>query len=419
MPSSPLILALLGLLNHLAPFRTTDQNETSQRNREDTSRQLVHLAFIAVDKIPPIELPELDAFTATPYHSNIPTQLEVPMTYCVLSLYEYLCWGNIDQMAIFAQKAVAFFGNIIHITEALPYEVFRFDESLRRVWWMAYLCSCNASTVSCKLPAEPINTSSIRIPYPEIDCDKDIWGQYIRAEESLVAATLLLVALVKGFGTLSTIPSFNRSLHLLGNLIDHQLAALPVASTSQSGVTDTPETRLISCFRILTQVRLNSARIKVHRYRAFMGDPRILRKFEEIASSDQTLKVQGTGTTYAAFNTSQACGIFPFTETYARRVWADSASMIAHDLRKLLAAGTIAAPSVCSAMIAGYTLMMMSSFDLASKEPSSAQKDTQTQCETDVKTALEVLGFYSVGSEFLKGLRGEQYLCCDLVSHAN
>lgn len=48
-----------------------------------------------------------------------------------------------------------------------------------------------------------------------------MWAQYISAEETLVAVTLLLVALVKGNDAESEVPTLNRNIRLLDKVITH------------------------------------------------------------------------------------------------------------------------------------------------------------------------------------------------------
>jgi hypothetical protein len=269
-------------------------------------------------------------------------------------------------------------------------------------------------------PAETLNIDTLRIPYPTIHNNEDIWVRFIRAEETLVAATLLLVALVKGVESEAAVPSFNQSLSLLEGVISHQLATLPELS-SAGPTAQSPEAILSSSLHALIRVRLMSARIKVHRYRAFMDDPRMLKRFETITTThDQTQPMAGTR--QFTWDSEQVSRIFPFTEAQSRDICLDAATSITTDLKQLSTAGTIAAPSVCSATLAGYTLMMMSHFQSSSmsamKSSSPMLAEVKQQCKTGVKTALEVLGLYSTGSDFLGGLRGKSWFANSLPMRA-
>jgi hypothetical protein len=82
------------------------------------------------------------------------------------------------------------------------------------------------------------------------------WIQYIRAEETLVAATLLLVALVTGSGSEAATPAFRRSLSFMNTIIDNQLGCLSVYNDLESSANMSPEDRLMQSLRAMTLIRL-------------------------------------------------------------------------------------------------------------------------------------------------------------------
>lgn len=82
------------------------------------------------------------------------------------------------------------------------------------------------------------------------------WIQYIRAEETLVAATLLLVALVTGSGSEAATPAFRRSLSFMNTVIDKQLSCLSVCNDLESSTSASPEDRLMQSLRAMTLIRL-------------------------------------------------------------------------------------------------------------------------------------------------------------------
>jgi hypothetical protein len=89
------------------------------------------------------------------------------------------------------------------------------------------------------------------------DRRKDLhWIQYIRAEETLVAATLLLVALVTGSGSEAATPAFRHSLSFMNTVIDNQLSCLSVYNDLESSTNMSPEERLMQSLRAMTLIRL-------------------------------------------------------------------------------------------------------------------------------------------------------------------
>ena len=408
MPSSPVILALLAILTQLAP--STGYESMCDDSHERLNEVTQYFAQQAITALDNERLSIVGSSQASSYHPHVPLELEASIACCVLSLYQYLCRGDIDQMTLLAHKALELFGRLPHSTETSLIESSPFAEACRRTWWMVYLCLCNASAVSCKPLKAGIDIGTVRIPYPSIDHEKDIWCRYIRAEETLVAATLLLVALVTGINSEAAIPAFNRSLRTLKDLVSHQLAVLSTVPYVEHDETSSAETRLAHCLHILTRVRLMSARIKIHRYRAFMNDLRLLRRFEALASTGATQREQNTENRNSAHSMRRVSRIFPFEEIEARSICLQSALEIANDLKQLSTAGTVAAPSVCSAMIAGYTLMMMSHFQSSSTVANVSSGTTHIKCKTGVATTVEVLDSYAIGSGFLMGLKGRSHM---------
>ena len=87
--------------------------------------------------------------------------------------------------------------------------------------------------------------------------NSEIWAQYISAEETLVAATLLLVALVKGNDAESEVPAFNRNIRLLDKVITRQLAAISDTPSLIHDVSYRTEERLAISLRAIAKIRLH------------------------------------------------------------------------------------------------------------------------------------------------------------------
>jgi len=127
--------------------------------------------------------------------------------------------------------------------------------------------------------------------------------------------------------------------------------------------------------------------------------------------------------------------IFPFSTHHALTTCLDSATTITTSLSHLVSLGTCAAPQICSAALASYTLMMIFHFEhqvpqsqsQAQLHPSSQlrpqprprlatqmlspsgvmQGSIQSQCEESAGTAVKVLDSFAGGFEFIGGLRDQ------------
>ncbi|KAH7145383.1 hypothetical protein B0J13DRAFT_607094, partial [Dactylonectria estremocensis] len=199
------------------------------------------------------------------------------------SLYQYLHHGNVTKMQQLAEEAFDFSVKLsLHV---IPNDDTNFSEARRRTWWMTYLCMCNASIISCDPPTRPMMTSTFTTPYPSTENDSEVWRRYIRAEETLVSATLLLVALVRGFSSETSVFDFRQNIHFLNSIIKSQLDELDDGEIQSMDSSQPPEMRVGDYLKRLTWIRLTSSHIKTHRYRAFMTSAIILERFESLPSS--------------------------------------------------------------------------------------------------------------------------------------
>lgn len=224
-----------------------------------------------------------------------------------------------------------------------------------------------------------MNINNVRVPYPTTEntsevplstqsslyksphsylCTLQLWVHYIRAEEALVAATLLLVALLRGFASESEVSAFHRDIGILDRVILHQLGSIGSHGASGSDLLDSPEARLAVCLRTTGRARLMrcvgsrilshssverpnvpSARIKLHRYRAFMGHPRILKRFAAVTPMQSSERDSAIDTRRGEEFSGRAAQMFPFSSEHSHRVCLESATAIAHGFDRLRSLG--------------------------------------------------------------------------------
>lgn len=101
-----------------------------------------------------------DEYNRQPFHPSLPLELESVVAFDVLSVYEYAQRGNLKRMRTRANAAlISAMGMSLHTC----HEEDTFSEAKRRVWWMTYVCVCQASIVSNMVCCHHRYVSSIAI----------------------------------------------------------------------------------------------------------------------------------------------------------------------------------------------------------------------------------------------------------------
>ncbi|KAF7556532.1 hypothetical protein G7Z17_g1337 [Cylindrodendrum hubeiense] len=134
-PSSPLILAMLSILVLLP--HSNDENpsdETGQELRAGYAQSLAQCAIECIGIASGMDTPGLPSFSRPPVHPNVPIELETPMAFCVLSVYQYLHHGNIGKMIQMAEGA---FDSSTRLSlHKQDRDDSPFSEARRRTWWI-------------------------------------------------------------------------------------------------------------------------------------------------------------------------------------------------------------------------------------------------------------------------------------------
>jgi hypothetical protein len=87
-----------------------------------------------------------DDYDRQPLHPSLPVELESVIALNLLSVYEYAQRGNLKKVRTRASAAL-----MSALTMSLHLHQLKedaFSEARRRVWWMTYICVCQASIVS-------------------------------------------------------------------------------------------------------------------------------------------------------------------------------------------------------------------------------------------------------------------------------
>ncbi|KAL2829970.1 hypothetical protein BDW59DRAFT_28955 [Aspergillus cavernicola] len=220
------------------------------------------------------------------FHSRTPVELEKLLALLVLSVYEYTQRGNLLKMSYRAGQALAIARNMsLH---SLGNEYDAFAEARRRAWWMTYYCVLQSSIVSTTPLSIDANDPHFVTPYPRFSADPDGWAILLQSQQTLVSATQFIIDLKKCLSTrtnFSYIYGRMQQLDSWANTILAQSNLPPLDPRPVNGVTEHTTAQSI---RAISRIKLSSAQIKVHRFRAFSDIPIFLKKHCDLTAANST-----------------------------------------------------------------------------------------------------------------------------------
>ncbi|KAJ2993582.1 hypothetical protein NUW58_g1799 [Xylaria curta] len=279
-PFSPIALAISAILALIpCPHDPNPSSEQSVRWRRTYSQFLAKTALESIEN--ESERPESsidpskalngadDEMFREQFHSRVPVELESIIALDILSVYEYAQRGNLKKMRARAGAAlVAAMSLFLHTRNDVEDE---YSEARRRVWWMTYICVCQGSIVSNTPPTFEVFGSSYTARYPTIQADPQAWASFVRSQQAILAATQFVIDFNKARNADA---DMTRVFHRMQEL-EKSLEPLVTQSESWSSnysltqPVDHNEAVVANALRCMSRIKLNSARIKVHRYCAF------------------------------------------------------------------------------------------------------------------------------------------------------
>ncbi|KAL0933961.1 C6 zinc finger domain-containing protein [Colletotrichum truncatum] len=282
-PSTAISLAISAILA-LIPC-SNDTNHMSKESVVFRRRYAQYLAQCAIESIeieselpdssiePPKALNESpDDFPRQQFHPEVPVELESIIALDILSVYEYAQRGNLKKMQARAGQALVSAMSLgLHTYTGDDL----FAEAKRRVWWMTYICVCQGSIVSNSEPTFSVFTPSYTTKYPAVQSDPDAFAVYIQAQQAILSATQFVIELnktVKSGGDMTRIYSRMKDMEQYLEPLNAVADSWILQSTTTTPVDSTEEV-LSRSLRCMARIKLNSARIKIHRYCAFFDMP--------------------------------------------------------------------------------------------------------------------------------------------------
>ncbi|KAJ5558534.1 hypothetical protein N7535_008749 [Penicillium sp. DV-2018c] len=256
------------------------------------------------------------------FHPRTPVDLESLLALLVLSVYEYSQRGNLLKMRYRAGQALA-----IALDKGLHAQIGddEYTEARRRAWWMTYYCVIQGSIVSTSMPAIVINDPQFITPYPTFASDTEGWSILIQAQQVLVSATQFIGDLTKCLASQSGMYYMFERMQQLDawtNSVIAQVEMLPLVPQTP-GFGDHDEAITAQSIRAISRIKLCSAQIKTHRFRAFSDIPIFLKRHCDLTAATTqpatnpptiTPKHPGTGTGTGIRDLSCACSMAPTFE---------------------------------------------------------------------------------------------------------
>ncbi|CAG8949070.1 hypothetical protein HYFRA_00002199 [Hymenoscyphus fraxineus] len=286
-PSTPISLAISATLTLIPHPDDPDPSGTnSVLLRREQAQAFAQSAFESIE----IESELIDSTTQpsealssepnplnrTPFHPRSPIENESIIALLLLSSYEYAQRGNIAKMrnrAGQALNAAIALGLHSRIDDDAYYV-----EANRRVWWM---------TPPPVLLYDPRFTT----PGPCFSADPPSWTVFLEAQQVIVSATQFVIDLDIAMKTQSTTSAiWDRMLELESIIEPLTLKADTWALESSPPLSlDSSELKVSQALRGMARIKLNSARIKLHRYCAFLDIPIFTKKHCDLSPAPSTL----------------------------------------------------------------------------------------------------------------------------------
>ncbi|KAL4887461.1 hypothetical protein BJY04DRAFT_2875 [Aspergillus karnatakaensis] len=301
-PRSPLSLAIsavLALIPH--PNDLDPTSESSSLRRRTYAQAFTQMANASIESDCELHASPANPFESNrpvinrgPFHPRAPVELESLLALLVLSVYEYTQRGNLLKMRYRAEQAMAIALDMsLH---SLGEEYDDLAEARRRAWWMTYYCVLQGSIVSTTVLQIKANDPQFVTPYPRFSADPDGWSILIQSQQLLVAATQFVIDLKQCLPTSVNMPCVFETMQQLDTwasaiLAQSSLPALVPRSADGHGVTEHTTAQSV---RAIAQIKLSSAQIKIHRFRAFSDIPIFLQRHCDLTAANSTNPASGS-----------------------------------------------------------------------------------------------------------------------------
>ncbi|KAM0272596.1 hypothetical protein ACHAQH_008627 [Verticillium albo-atrum] len=277
-PSTPITLAICAVLA-LIPC-ANDINPTSHDAvvfRRKYAQYLAQSAIEAIEteaEIPESSMEPPKALNGSPnnngrapFHPGLPIEYECIIALDILSVYEYAQRGNLKKMQRRAGQALVAAMEMSLHNSTIEDE---YTEVRRRVWWMTVgLLLINGNATS--LTKTRTKLRGIRAYFYDEISHTEAFPLMIQSQQAILASTQFVTDLKKTTAVNGDMSPIYERMKKLESYLE-PLTTLADAWLLQSSTTsplDPSEEVVSRTLRCMARIKLNSARIKCHRYCAF------------------------------------------------------------------------------------------------------------------------------------------------------
>ncbi|KAH7411392.1 C6 zinc finger domain-containing protein [Cadophora sp. MPI-SDFR-AT-0126] len=295
-PSSPISLAISATLALIPHPEDKDPSGTESLHlRREQAQAFAQSAFESIE----IESELIDSVIQPgealsseplpphrkPFHLRNPIENESIIALIMLSTYEYAQRGNIAKMRNRAGQAVNAAINLgLHIKGD---EEGYYSEANRRVWWMAYITVCQGSILSNSTPPILLYDPRFTTSGPTYAGDPGAWPVFLQSQQAITSATQFVIDLD------ATLKQGSNTTAIWDRMLELEAIIEPLIVAADSWtLSSTPPLSLDSAemvvgqaLRGIARIKLNSARIKLHRYCAFSDVPVFSKKHCDLAAA--------------------------------------------------------------------------------------------------------------------------------------
>ncbi|KAL2026473.1 hypothetical protein VTO58DRAFT_102453 [Aureobasidium pullulans] len=267
-PASLAISAILALIPH--PEEGAPFSEESIKARREAAHHFAKRTIESIEcdsEMPDSSISPAQALvnghshiSRPAFHSRVPVELESVIALSILSVYEYAQRGNITKMRDRASQALMMAMNLsLHDRGT---ELDGFAEARRRIWWMTYICVCQASIVSSAPPAIPLFDSRFTTSFPQAS-DPEAWPFFIKSQQTILLATQFVSAVGRAVDGREDWTDISTRMQELHNTIEPLIAQANTWTDIKPVSTDS-EAMIAYSLKQMSKIKLNSLASKFY-----------------------------------------------------------------------------------------------------------------------------------------------------------
>ncbi|KAL3419527.1 C6 zinc finger domain-containing protein [Phlyctema vagabunda] len=409
--------------------------------------------------------------TRKPFHAQGPLENESIIALLILGTYEYAQRGNISKLRTRAGQALIA-AMELNLHSKGP-EKTLYAEADRRAWWMTYILVCQGSILSNAAPTILLHDPRFVTPSPTFASDPGAWAAFFQAQQVIVSATQFVLDLEKSLKSKTNYSEIWERMLELEGIIEPLVMEADQWELESSPPADLDwfELKVSQALRGMAKIKLNSARIKLHRFCAFSNIPVFSKKHCDLEASEdgvsahkvtqvcpcsgkfhQTVQAvidMTINTPPSAYTTAMSsptakidCGLLPFSSHFSAKVCMKSAFEIARSFQALpfpnpnsLVHPEFSSPGhripevprtmpifACCAMQSSYAMVMLCYKTRALGFGGTAEGGEQSpawklmnQLSEGLKLILDALRNYSIAFEALGGMQDQIKMAAESV----